>query len=294
MNQSAFIIPVYPPHYNFLDFINKLNDNLEFDIIFVLSFKSDLIELLKYNYKKIYKVIVLENYIQKSFIEMIINKKIIITFKKYFGLNLIKTQYKYCATVDSEIEFINTNNIFEKFKTFCNNKKIIGSSINTNDFRHKLIKDINESSSIYFKNTENYNKLINITNNFDMYFWFSDIPIYDMSYITEFFEFINFNDYNKFIEKTSWHIFDYIPYAYFVILFKDYTFINIKDYGLTRDWSLESMPIKTYKQVIDKTNYRPLWLIYNTYNENKHSIENNDIILIYHRNDGRYIIVNDN
>ena len=154
INKSAFIIPVYPPHYNFLDFINKLNDNLDFDIILVLSFKNDFIELVKYNYKKIYKVIVLEDYLKKSFIDTIINKKIIITFKKYFGLNLIKTQYKYCATVDCEIEFVNTNNIFEKFKTFCNNKKIIGSSINTNDFRHKLIKDINVSSSVYFKKTD--------------------------------------------------------------------------------------------------------------------------------------------
>ena len=43
INKSAFIIPVYPPHYNFLDFINKLNDNLDFDIILVLSFKNDFI-----------------------------------------------------------------------------------------------------------------------------------------------------------------------------------------------------------------------------------------------------------
>ena len=115
-----------------------------------------------------------------------------------------------------------------------------------------------------------------------------------MSLIDDYFVFINFNDYNKFIEKTSWYIFDYIPYAYFVVLFKDYSFINIKEYGLTREWSLESMPIETYRQIIEKINYRPLWLIHNTYNENKDKIDNNDIILTYHRNDGRYIYVNDN
>ena len=124
MNKSSFIIPVYPPHYNFLNFLNKLNSKIEFDIFLVLSFKSDLIELNNnYNYNKIYKVIVLEEYFKRSFIEYIINKKIIITFKKYFALNLLKTQYLYCATIDCEVEFVNTNNIFDKFKTFCNNKK---------------------------------------------------------------------------------------------------------------------------------------------------------------------------
>jgi hypothetical protein len=75
MNQTAFIIPVYPPHYNFLDFINKLDNNLTFDLIFVISFISDYTELLKYNYNPIYTVIILENYFEKSFIQMIIDKK---------------------------------------------------------------------------------------------------------------------------------------------------------------------------------------------------------------------------
>ena len=33
MNNIGFIIPTYPPHYNFLDFLNSLND-INFDIIF--------------------------------------------------------------------------------------------------------------------------------------------------------------------------------------------------------------------------------------------------------------------
>lgn len=293
MNKCCFIIPVYPPHYHFLDFLNKLDNPLDFDIVFVLSFKDDLTQLTNYNYKNIYDIIILENHLEKNMIEKLIDKKIIITFKKYFALDLLKYKYSYAATVDSEIEFVNTNNIFDKFKNFCDNKKIIGSLINTNDFRHNLIKDINVSSSCFFNNSEHYNELINITNNFNLYFWFSDIPIYNMSYMNDYFKFINFNNYEEFIEKIKWYVFDYIPYVYYITLFKNYSIINIKEYGLTREWSLESMPIETYRNVIDKINYRPLWLIYNTYNENKDNLKNDDIILTYHRNDGRYIFVND-
>jgi len=81
MNQSAIIVPTYPPHYNFLDFINKLPDKLEFDLVLVLSFKQDYDDLIKYNYKKtVYNVVILEEHFEKSFIQMIIDKKIIITF----------------------------------------------------------------------------------------------------------------------------------------------------------------------------------------------------------------------
>ena len=52
------------------------------------------------------------------------------------------------------------------------------------------------------------------------------------------------------------------------------------------------MPIKTYYKVLDKVNYRPMWLIHNVYSENKNNI-GDDIILTYHRNDGREIFVND-
>ncbi len=292
MNKAAFIIPVYPPHYHFLSFLNKLNIKPDFDINLVLSFHSDLTLLNKnYNFKKFYNVIVLENYFNRQLIEYIINKKIIITFKKYFALNLLKGNYSYCATVDSEIEFVNTNNVFEKFTNFCDNKIIIGSSINTHDFRHKLIRDINTSSSVYF--TKHFDDLVKITNNFNIYFWFSDIPIYNLSNITEFFTFINFDNYMNFIENTKWEVFDYIPYVYFITLFKGYSLVNIKDYGLTREWSLESMPIQTYNQVVSRINYRPLWLIHNTYHENVDNIQNDGIILTYHLNDGRYNIVND-
>jgi len=51
MNKITFIIPVYPPHYIFLDFLNKLEDSIDFDINLILSFKNDETLLLSYNYK---------------------------------------------------------------------------------------------------------------------------------------------------------------------------------------------------------------------------------------------------
>jgi hypothetical protein len=287
MNNIAFLIPVYPPHYNYLDFLNILDKQVDFDIVLILSYKSDLVELQKLDYKN-YNTIVLEDYFSESFISLIMNKNII-TFKKYFALKILQSKYIYCAVVDCEIEFVNTNNVYDKFKTFIENKKIIGSVVKNE--RKNVSDNINRSSSIYFQNNEeNYNKLIELTHNFEFYFWFSDIPIYDMSFINEFFDFIHFNDdYDNFINNLNWAIFDYIPYAYFVVLFKNYSFLNVNDFGLHINWSLESLPIETYNNVIKYVDYHPLWVIYNTYLENKNNeFIKNDIIITYHKNDGRY------
>lgn len=293
MNKAAFIIPVYPPHYIFLDFLNKISDNIDVDIILVLSYKSDLEELLKCNFKIIYKHIVLERFINSDAIKQMIDNKIIITFKKYFALNLLKNSYEYCATIDCEIDFINVNNVYEKFKCFCDNKKVVGSLITTNDFRHELVNKINIECGKIFTDKEMYNKLSEITYNFNIYFWFSDIPVYNMSYIDDYFKYIGFDNSEAFISKISWYVFDYIPYVYYCVLFKNYQILNIKDYGITREWSLESMPFGTYKKILDVVKYKPMWLICNTYYENENNINKDDIIVVYHRNDGRYINVSD-
>jgi hypothetical protein len=236
-----------------------------------------------------YITIVLEDYIDKSIISNMIEKNIIITFKKYFALNIVLNKYRYCATLDSEIEFVNIHNVFKKFDDFCNRKKIIGSVISTSYRHYDLSHKINEESSLFFKNNEeDYKALIRLTHNFNLYFWFSDISIYDMTYVYDYLNFIGFYNPIEFIHRINWHIFDYIPYVYYIVLYKDYSFINIKEFDINRDWSLESMPIQTYNKVIKNTQYKPLWLIYNTYNENKESIEESDIIVTYHRNDGKY------
>jgi hypothetical protein len=113
-----------------------------------------------------------------------------------------------------------------------------------------------------------------------------------MSYITDFFKFIKFEE-KDFITKLTWDVFDYIPYVYFICLFKGYSIINIKEHGLRREWSLESMPIETYQKVISIINYHPMWLIHDVYNENKNLLEDN-VILTYHRNNGCAVYVNDN
>lgn len=290
-NNVCFLIPVYPRDYHFLDFLNSIPSDINFDIIFILSYRDDYNLLESLNYNKIYKVIILEDYLSKDYITTLINNRIIITFKKYFGLNKYKNTYKYLATIDSEIRFINTNNIYERFNDFFNNKKVYGGIVTDPNYgRKEVVNNTNFNSCLLFKQEER-DILQTRLYNFSLYLWFSDIAIYESDTLQTFLDYISYKDDEIFTSKLNWYIFDYIPYLFYLNLYYDFKFININEYGISRNWSLESMPITTYIKIRDMIGYKPMWLIENTYNENKEILK--DIILVYHRNDGRYIHVGD-
>jgi hypothetical protein len=284
-NKVAFVIPVHPPHYEYLNFLNSLPNDLDFDIYFVLSYREDLDILKSRNFNQIYNVILLEEKFNRDFISNIINSRIIITFKKYYAINMLKNRYEYIAAVDSEIEFVSIDNVYEKFKQYCDKKKIFGASLSKN--RLEIARDIIGHPSRFFD--QNIEELKNKTYGLTHYFWFSDIPIYDTKIASEFFEFINFENYEEIANKLTWWIFDYIPYIYYCVLYKGYDLINLKECGIMRNWSMESMPVETYFKINEKFSYKPLWLIHDVYNENKHQIKKDDIIMTYHRNDGRAV-----
>jgi hypothetical protein len=283
--KSCFIIPIYPPHYGYLNFLDSFSSN-DTDIFLILSYQRDLEELERIRFYKNYRTIILEKEIGKDLVDKIIAKNVVITFKKYYAINLLKENYKYLATCDSEIQFVNCNDVTKKFKEFCENKKIIGSIIGENTVNINLAKEINIGSTIFF----DYQEISEVSNNFKFYFWFSDIPIYDSEIASEYLNFINFKEFDLFVDKISWYFFDYISYGYYCILKKGYSKIDIKEYGIDRNWSLESIPINIYNEVVDKIGYKPLWVINDTWKENVDSLKEK-IILSYHLNDGRYTIL---
>jgi hypothetical protein len=270
---SCFIIPVYPPHFHFLSFLNDTNN---VDIYIVLSYKNDYNILQTYNYKN-YKTIILEDYLTPDTINNIIAKNVIITFKKYFGLELLYKKYDYIAIIDSEVKFKNTDNIYNLFKEYCNNKQILGANIKKDNRFYNMAQDINISSSMFFNDKE-IDILKNITNNFNFYFWFSDIPIYDCKYIGDYLIYINFNDYIAFINKINFYVFDYISYIYYMILNDNYSVIDISNYDISRNWSLEGCNYDIYNKVVTNIKYVPLWIIDYCYTDNI----NKNIILTYH------------
>ena len=66
---------------------------------------------------------------------------------------------------------------------------------------------------------EEYTQLQTITNNFNLYFWWSDIPVYKRTHLKDFFNKIDYS-------TIEFRHFDHIIYQYFLILTEGFKLIN--------------------------------------------------------------------
>jgi hypothetical protein len=263
VDNIAFLIPVHPPHYHYIyNLINKCKINdIEVDIFLVFSNQADY-----------------DNFNMKNGIKPIIcshlNTKSIITYKKFFGLKqLANSKYDYIICCDSEIDIICDNftneNINDKIKHIFNNKKIYAGDTNVN-----AIKNITQTSANLFP--EKYDFLKNITTNFTLYFWWSDLPVYRTADITPFLSMINY-------DNIVWAHFDYIIYQYYLILYHGFEIINTTCITNLK-WSLESLntnDINILNKLVD-INYGFSYITKKMYKLNKNFIDSQKGFLIYH------------
>jgi hypothetical protein len=305
----AFIIPIHSPHFPFLIFLKDLNETNLFTIFFILTLEEDIYSIKEYinlniltNFKNI-QYISLESITGLKIKKILYNykghelrDKGIINIKKLCALNYIYKNFNnfdYLACIDSEIKFINSNNIYEKFYIFCNNKKIIGGNTSNSSETYKnIVSRINNDILLFFSQNDN-NIIINATKNLNLYFWFSDIPIYDVEILPRFFNYINF-DNEDIIDKINFWTFDYILYIYYCLIYENYKLIDVFDYDIkSRNWSMEYCDFDMYDNVFKKINYMSNWCIGECYYKYKDLFNQNNynIILLYHENYNRMVVI---
>ena len=208
IDNVAFCIPIHPPKYQYIyDLILKLeNNNILIDIFLIFSSEFD------------YNAFIFKEKIKPLIVYEELNINSIITFKKFFGLKkLSSSKYDYLICCDSEIDIIPNNftydNINEKIKNIYTNKNIYAGNTTCPVCCH-----INKTSANLFPN--DFLKIQNITDNFNLYFWWSDLPVYKKSHIDDFFNSIASYD------NIIYYHFDYIIYQYYLILNHDFKIVN--------------------------------------------------------------------
>lgn len=215
----CFIIPLHPKHYAYAyNFVNKASDIV--DIFFVFSNEND------YN----------DFEIREGFLPIIIPTEYpigssIITEKKFYALHQLKnSKYDFIIACDAEIDIISENftreNILNKVENIFQNKYIYGGNHDSS-----FVKDISVVSGNVFCEND-LKKLCEITDNFNYYVWWSNLPVYKRSHLDHFFSVIR--SYNL-----SWYNFDHIMYSYYLLLYQDFHLINITE-RIGRCFSLES------------------------------------------------------
>ena len=217
MNKVCFLIPVYPPHFsyldNFIESFKKYNYNNQADICVVFTNEE---ESSSYKNKDINRLILPPQY-------RVFKNKGIINIKKLWALFMLKeSQYDYILVLDAEaliVKHINLINIFNKFY----NEKILWGNQATSGGAPRVNK-IKNSCKRFFMYKDKLDS--------NLYLWFNQPCIYKVSLLPDFFEKINFESN---IKNLTWNDFDYYIYMYYLILYQDF---KVKDLELVSNYGV--------------------------------------------------------
>jgi hypothetical protein len=276
ITDTAFVIPVYPPHYHYIyNLIWRLEQaKIHIDIFVVFSNTSDF---ESFNFKTSIKPIIVSN-----MPEWTEKQSPIVIFKTYYALKqLMNSSYDYFIVCDSEIDIIPQNltyeNVTDKITSIFANKNVYSGDTSDNSHGSTLCQEVLRKSAEVF-NASDREKLGLMTKNFTQYIWWSDIPVFRRADLDKFFARID-------EQAVSWHAFNHIVYLYFLMLTDDFKLIDTTCVTNMR-WSLEHPKIVYTETMIDKLSKLGVgfgWVVNKSFLTAKdYFINNKKTFIVYH------------
>jgi hypothetical protein len=265
-NKSCFLIPLHPPDYIYLHNLELIVKKCNVQVYIVLSNRDEKIEKIYNNLSYIY--------FNEIYTGNVTNWP---TQKKFYATKYIydNTDYKYVIACDAEIKidnFFSPDILTSICENFFINKKFYGGD--------------NSDVSFQLINTDCM-RFINIDEWFiekykSIYFWFTELPIYERNSYNLFFQ--SQNLYNR---SFVFNNYDYLLYAYWMCINKNFKIINWNNLEINQKLVLncsgELISSNKFISFLEKHNIYLHWLSYNYANK----IKRKYIILKYHtdRND---------
>ncbi len=217
MNKVCFLIPVYPPHFsyldNFIESFKKYNYDNQADICVVFTNEE---ESLSYKNKDINRLILPPQY-------RVFKNKGIINIKKLWALFILKeSQYDYILVLDAEALIVKHINLINIFNKFYNEKILWGNQVTSGGATR--VNKIKNSCKRFFMYKDKLDS--------NLYLWFNQPCIYKVSILPDFLKKINFESN---IKNLTWNDFDYYIYMYYLILYQDF---KVKDLELVSNYGI--------------------------------------------------------
>lgn len=271
-NKVCVIIPIHPPHFHFAHgiFESLLDTDREvLDIWFVFTTLQDQAAFASMYVQQPYQSITLEGNVSNEGIHCAYKNNTVAIFKKMYALQYVSQlkAYKYAIGVDAEVKFINAKMLPGVCEKYCmQDKVLVGGTV----MDHGHVTGIRTRCLSYFTHEPMYDVVLKPYEN--LYFWYSNLPIYDLDIVPNFLAYIKF-DREQSARIFTWHDFEYILYYYYAMMFHGYKVTWLDNFT----WSLENCDATTWNNV--HTQITPLyWMFHKTYDQ----CNRNDIVMIYH------------
>jgi hypothetical protein len=267
-NKCAFCIPLHPKHFSYGYEIEDALNGTDADLYFIFTDDAEKDSFYKYGQNSNY--LVLSDFVN---VKRLDRNRSWVSVKKLYALSKLYNRYEYISCIDSEVLFINTK-FYKTMKNTANNKIICGGDIS--DSANRDYSKIMKESLTNIVPVKDRTRLKQISQEYSIYTWWSNLPVYDCSKARGFLEWIEFNN-KDFIDKMTWYVFDDIVYNYYVILKYNYKLVVIPDINT----SLEYAPNKLIQRV-DKDTCKLYWVNYSQYKKDTEYYKNNNFIIAYH------------
>lgn len=254
------LLPIHPPKFKYsVDVILSLKDKIDFYVIFTNHYEKDLFQkdyVLDFNY------FVLSDYFKVEIIDLILKKNLTPVIKKLYFTSKLINDYDFIIPLDADFRIINIKLFYKACESFCNQKTFIGGRSSLH-----IINNIIGASMKLVGKHESFYKLNRYKS---IYFWLSEIPIYEKNTTIDFLNFINFDkNLLEIIFYYDYNLFDTLSYNYFCVMEHNYQIIEI-DYN----FSLEDCPLRVWEDV--NNNIKSLYSI------NHNIYRGQDVALLIH------------
>ena len=202
MRDACLLVPIHTPKFKYgIDFLNSYNKYYDDDHVFlVFSTSEESISFAELATGLRYR----------SIISPPLQGASPTTEKKWNGLLWIyaNTDFVNVGVVDIDTLFIKHIDYAELFHKYNQRGILYG-----NNYEYAPGPMI--TSPLKFFDTFNQGRLYELVHEFKTYFWFNDLPVYNKQY---FLEFTNHINYPARAKDLVWFDFDFVPYAYYLLL----------------------------------------------------------------------------
>jgi hypothetical protein len=290
IHDVAILIPISPKGYDMLyKLLNKLISNhITIDIFLVFSSQADYDS---FGMKNHIKPILIGNDVDMS------NKTdATVCFKKLFGLNsLVNSKYEYIICCDDEVDIIPENltevNLKDKITQIYNNKKVYAGKITPDSnavLQSRILPQLDQSYMQMARNSleasaklfpNYYERLKSVTENFTLYFWWSDLPVYKRDTIEDFLTTINYKNIDYTAQSNNY---DHIIYLFYLITKHNFEIVDTTPV-LNLNWSLEYLDTSDTGKLdaLSHLKFGFSWVNNITYTTMKHYLLSHKTIFIF-------------
>lgn len=256
MSDTCFLAPIHRKGFNFgVQYVQSYNKYYDDDHLFLVFSTQDEIDdfkLLVGNAARYNPILCTEPLTYSKPISQ----------KKLFGVRhvLQNTVFDKVAVTDVDCLFIKHVDYDSLIEQRLRRGKLFVSRSNNPG----IVDKVGRAAANKFFMPGDVKRLEKITNGFTDYFWFNDIPVYERKHFDAFASYIN---YPSTIPKLEYTTFDFILYAYYLLLQSHITLEHISADGKSPPVQDKGSFIEAqhsfeptfFKRAVES--YRPMWLV---------------------------------